>query len=143
LIDGLISIFIEDFKGLINNENESDIKLIFEKKTIHSHKLFLSRSPFFQNMLNSGMSESSTGIINMETSYDTMKEILFYIYSDRIEVTPTNCVAVLIETLLFGLGVLATSCRGMVSENINEKNALQVLEVAEYYADNILKKTVN
>jgi hypothetical protein len=70
-------------------------------------------------------------------------EILKFMYTDKIEVSGMNCIGVLIYSLLFGLGLLASNCRLLVKENLNENNVSQVLEVSEVYSDIILKRYVN
>jgi hypothetical protein len=58
------------------------------------------------------MSESTNGVIELDLNKEAVLEILKFMYTDKIEVTSENCVGVLIYSLMFGLKILASSCRG-------------------------------
>jgi len=85
------------FEKLISNESTSDVTIeLIDSETgemtkIFAHKLFLSRSPHFENMFKSGMSESTENVINLhEFTKDGFLQVLLYLYTDKIIINPTN-----------------------------------------------------
>eukprot|EP01080_Neovahlkampfia_damariscottae_P010950 gene10950-3656_t len=131
----------EDLLQLVDNENFSDLKIRVGDIVVPTHKIILCRSPHFENMFSSGMMESTSEEIELEgLNKEAFLEILNFIYRDKIEVTTSNCVGVLIYSLMFQLTVLASNCRTLVEQNLSPSISCQLLNIADLYGDMILKR---
>jgi hypothetical protein len=131
----------EDLSNLVDSELFSDLTIRVGDITVPTHKIILCRSPHFQNMFSSGMMESVSEEIELEgLNKEAFLEILNFIYRDKIEVTTSNCVGVLIYSLMFQLTVLASNCRILVEQNLTPTVACQLLNIADLYGDMILKR---
>jgi hypothetical protein len=132
----------KDLSILLNNESFSDITLLLKDNSkIFSHKIILSRCPFFYKMLNSGMEETTSKELSLET-YETspMLDILKFLYTDKVNIEMENCIGVLIYSLMLEIKVLIENARDMVSHYFTTENILSIIEIAELYSDSILKR---
>lgn len=103
----------QDFARLINNELHSDIGLRIGDDVLPAHKLILCRCSFFKSMLTSGMQESIAAEIELEFQSEVVLEVLNFLYTDRIEVVPSNCIGVLVYSSMLGLNEVCNYCRSM------------------------------
>lgn len=85
---------IEDLKSYVNNDRYSDIILEFDDNSqVFSHKLILSRSPYFEAMFSSTMKESSEKIIHLkEVNKEAFLSILNFLYTDKLELVSMEAV---------------------------------------------------
>lgn len=131
----------EDMNTLIESENYSDTSIVLGDLSIPAHQVILCRAPYFESMILSGMSESVTGIIDLEGfERAPILEILGYLYTNQLNVSSQNCIGVLMYAHMFGLSTLSSNCRTIAYQNFNPKNVLDVLGIAELYSDQILKR---
>lgn len=87
----------------------------------------------------SGFMESTTGEVefnNMDKA--AVLNVLHFLYTDKLRVSPSNCVGVLIYSIMLGLTEVADHCRSMVNQNLSMENIIQLLEIADLYCDQIL-----
>lgn len=130
-----------DFKALLNKEDYSDCSLVIGDIVIPAHKIIICRSPHFRNAFESGMSESLSNIVDLDgMEKEPILEILNFLYTDQVKVSPQHCVGVLLYSSMFQISVLASNCRTVVTQNLNPRNVCQVIEIAETYGDQILKR---
>ena len=147
LAEEVIAQMERDFETLINNpESYSDVSLMVgdgsdDSCLIPTHRFILCRSPYFRNMLGSGMQESFSDVITLQDyDRDVMMEILRYCYSDKINLNFTNAVGSLIYSSLFQLPDIANSCRNLVGQCLTLGNICAVTDIAEAYNDSALKR---
>lgn len=130
-----------EMSDLINSDKYSDLTLKVGNTSLRAHKLLICRSPYFVSMLTSGMKESTQSEIEFENmNPEAMFEILKFLYTDNNEITPANCVAILVESLMLGLRELGNYCRDVVRQNLTIENVLPVLDLALFYSDLILQR---
>eukprot|EP01027_Heterolobosea_sp_BB2_P009819 GEZU01014446.1.p1 GENE.GEZU01014446.1~~GEZU01014446.1.p1 ORF type:complete len:960 (-),score=385.73 GEZU01014446.1:109-2988(-) len=130
-----------DLERLVDNPLYSDLTLKTSTRVTYAHKLMLCRSPYFTSMLTSGMKESAQSQIefgDQELNAEAVLEVLKFLYTDRNEVTPQNCVGVLVSSLMFGLRELSNYCRCVVQQHLTAQNVLDVLEISSFYNDAVL-----
>jgi hypothetical protein len=130
----------EDFSQLINSELHSDLMLRIGDDLMPAHKIILCRSSFFRSMLLSGMQESTAAEIELEFNQEVVLEILQFLYTDRIEVSPSNCIGVLVYSSMLGLAEVSNYCRNMAGNLLADDNVFSVLSVAEMYFDLSLRR---
>jgi len=147
LAEAVLAQMEKDFETLINNpESSSDLVLVLgdgadDSCFIHVHKFILCRSAYFKNMLGSGMQESYSEMIELP-QYDrnVMIEILRYCYTDKINLNFSNAVGSLIYSSLFQLPDIGNACRNLVGQCLTLDNVCAVMDIAEAYNDNALKR---
>jgi hypothetical protein len=121
---------IEDFNFISMNHDDlySDIKLKLDNETvIPCHRVMLSKSPYFRKMFDSGMIESFSDEIELEgVQKSVFLEILSYLYTDTNSISNSNCVGILIQSLMFELTDLSTKCRNIVERNLNPSIVIDI-----------------
>lgn len=77
----------QDLAKLVNSSLHSDVLLkLGEDENLPAHKVIICRSPFFTSMLESGMKESITNEVDLESiDIDAMLQILKFLYTDIVE----------------------------------------------------------
>eukprot|EP01027_Heterolobosea_sp_BB2_P000447 GEZU01000641.1.p1 GENE.GEZU01000641.1~~GEZU01000641.1.p1 ORF type:complete len:163 (-),score=31.01 GEZU01000641.1:61-549(-) len=100
----------DDYEKMVDNRLHCDIRIeTANNRVVSAHRLFLCRSPYFKSMLTSGMKESSSGMIVFDTmNTEAVYQVLKFMYTDKNEIAPENCVGVLVYSLMFGLACLPT-----------------------------------
>ena len=108
---------------------------------IFVHKLIVSRSPFFARMfVTSGMLESKEKVVHLtDYSKEIMMDLLKYLYTDIIQLSPRNCLGILVYCLMLDLGDLASCCRRMVSSLVDNNNVWTIHEIAVLYNEKTLE----
>lgn len=105
------------------------------------HRLIMSRSPFFSRMfVTSGMMESKERVVHL-TDYSTevMLEVLSYLYTDTIRLSPRNCLGILVYCIMLDLVDMASVCRRMVVSLLEDSIVWSVIEIAMLYNDKTLE----
>ncbi|KAF0976267.1 hypothetical protein FDP41_004942 [Naegleria fowleri] len=130
---------------------ESDHNLLLPPHSCHYemvqvHKCMIIRLPFFAKMFEHGFSESLTNTIRFKSNVldkNALIQVLHYIYTDRsTEITPANCIGILVYSQMFGLSQLASNCRNMIRANLTPHNCSAILEIAQMYKDQALEREV-
>jgi hypothetical protein len=85
--------FVANMASLINNPEFSDLRIVVEGKTIHSHRAILAcQCERFRAMLAAGMQESvANEIVISDWSYDAFFSLVTYIYTGKL---PPDCARV-------------------------------------------------
>ena len=72
-------------RELLQSGHYSDITLVCnDMKEISAHKCLLAASPYFGALFSEKFSESKTSKINVDCSFELMKEMLSFVYSGRL-----------------------------------------------------------
>jgi hypothetical protein len=147
LTEKVIAQIEQDFEKLLNNEESfTDLVLVLGheeevQELINVHKVLICRSQYFKNMLRSGMQESYAESIPLpDFQRESMLEILRYCYTDKIHVTTENAIGLMMTSSMFQLPDVSHSCRNLVGQCLKLDNVCQVMEIAETYQDNPLKR---
>lgn len=129
-----------DFAKLLKEKIDSDVELEFaDGEILNVHKLFLTRSKYFQRMLNSDFKEAIENKINFARfNKDAVLDILQYLYTDRLEMTNENCVGVLIYSMQFELPKISNYCRRIVKDHLDIPSAISLVKIADLYNDKVL-----
>jgi len=125
--------FITHFKGMVNEEDFSDVTFIVEGRLIFAHRGILSsRSQHFRAMFKSGMRESTEKEITVEeTHYDTFLALMEYLYCDQVEgLTPSKAVDLYGLAVYYNLERLKEMCLGSIRRSIKAENAAGLLQRA-------------
>ena len=114
-----------------------DVTLVVEYgKAFKAHRLVLSEaSPFFEKLLNSGMRESSEGVVRLEMLTELgLSEILEFIYTGSVRISAEDSAQELIELAdyLF-LPHLKTVAGRVLMETVNASNSISMYYLAERY----------
>ncbi|KAG2381259.1 hypothetical protein C9374_006248 [Naegleria lovaniensis] len=137
-----------------DEEGEQEMENIIELPVPHQchyemvqvHKCMIIRSPFFAKMFEHGFTESLTNTIRFKSNVldkNALIQVLHYIYTDRsTEITPANCIGILVYSQMFGLSQLASNCRNMIRANLTPHNCAAILEIAQVYKDQALEREV-
>lgn len=125
---------IEGFEGLWRTKRLSDFKIIVEQKVFPVHKVVLaSRSSVFLAMFDNEMHERQTNqVIIPDFSADAFEEFLKFLYTARI---PDECNAMELFAIAskYDVSQLKKICQEYVLKNLNESNALDVLNLGNLY----------
>jgi hypothetical protein len=111
------------------NENLfTDISIYVEGVEFPCHKVILcASSSYFRTMFTCDLKESRLGKVYIENiSPWTMKRLLDYIYTGKIEINLTNVIDLLNSALLFELNKLIDLCVNFVLDNIDLNNCVEL-----------------
>jgi len=111
----------------------ADITFIVHGEEIQAHRIILLKCRYFQNMFKSGMIEANSTKINVpgEISVENFKAILEYIYLDKIALTESLALDLVVLADMYFLTKLKVDCEDYLSKNLSVKNFLSVLSAAE------------
>eukprot|EP01121_Diplochlamys_sp_Union-15-3_P002848 TRINITY_DN1269_c0_g1_i7.p1 TRINITY_DN1269_c0_g1~~TRINITY_DN1269_c0_g1_i7.p1 ORF type:complete len:182 (-),score=22.71 TRINITY_DN1269_c0_g1_i7:82-627(-) len=125
-----------------------DFTLNIEGKKLPCHKLILaSRNSYFAGVLNSGMSESQKGELDMSgpdqdhgLTASALDHLLRYLYSDKVDklLDEFDCMYIMRSAGFLSLTKefgsrhqnLLLHCRRTIGKNLNVKNCLKLLELS-------------
>jgi hypothetical protein len=125
------------------NENLfTDISIYVEGVEFPCHKVILcASSSYFRAMFTCDLRESRLGKVYIENiSPWTMKRLLDYMYTGKIEINLTNVIDLLNSALLFELGRLVDKCVAFVLENIDLNNCVELNLFASMHQLNELEQ---
>ena len=131
---------------LKNQERTSNLPLhvtvlIKNGKAFKIHRKVLSKaSPFFENLLNSGMKEAIEGIIRLDMLTESVvKHILQFIYTGRVQIsTLADAEDLMVATDYLLLTELKTVASSFLKQNLSLSNCISVYHFAESYQFNEL-----
>ncbi|SNW62278.1 SKP1/BTB/POZ domain-containing protein [Orpheovirus IHUMI-LCC2] len=96
-------------KKFINNPTFSDITLLTtDGKSIHSHKVILSASPYFENIFTLNTKDKDLQQVTLDLSYDVLNIILGYLYQGDKYNFKDNKDTILenLQELLYSIGLM-------------------------------------
>ena len=129
---------------LQKNDHFCDVTVMVRDKCFKAHKVLLAASsPFFWNLLTSGMRESNENVIKVELEEATeavMEDVLLYIYTGNVLITDErvhNLIATANYLFLPGLKTLASN---FIERNLTPENCIFNFYFAEKYDCKELKE---
>lgn len=131
-----------DFASLFENNEFSDVKLNVSESTFSAHKVILAaRSPVFLAMFKNDMKEKSENtVVIPDVNPAVMKEILRYIYTEKVENLYTMAKDIIPVADKYALEGLRTMCEKALAESFTVSNVTEILLLADVYNATFLKK---
>ena len=130
---------------LLNNDHLSDVKFVAtnsndeSKQVIPAHKFILAiGSPVFEAMFYGELAETKDTIELPDCDYESLLELFRYIYSDEVNLSGSNVMAVLYLAKKYIVPSLADKCMEYLNEKINSLNAFSILPWAQKYEEKSL-----
>lgn len=123
-----------DIQKMFNEGIFADFKIkTNEGKVFNVHKCFLAtRSKVFEKMLSSDMKEVAEGVIEVsDLDYNTMKEVLRFIYCDEVENLDENARKLVYAAEKYELDGLKKICIESIVKKLTTKNVVQALIIAD------------
>ena len=136
---------LADFDRKFLDSKLSDFVIRCQGEEFRVHKFVLSaRSPVFDAMFQSEMSESVKGEIRIDDAdNDVFKEMLRYMYCAKVEDSFTKFKELLVAANKYQVEDLVKYCGTKVVESLNKDNALQIGVFAELHnAEDLMKECV-
>lgn len=124
----------KDLLSLLEGSSNGDITFCFDDREIEAHKaILLARAPYFANMFQSGMKESSSKKVHItDVKSGIFKAVLHYLYTGE---APKNMPEIALELLVaaekYDLDELAVLCQISVCDHLTADNVVDALIVAE------------
>ena len=130
----------ERIKAMFNNKLLSDVQLIVSTQcetggviAIPAHKLLLAvSSPVFFDMFY-GQEPETVDDIELDCGYESLLEVLRYIYSDEVILTGNNVVEVMRLAENLKLPSLAERCIQYLGKKLTDRNVTGILKQAQNY----------
>ena len=129
---------------MLNNHLLSDVKFVVRKsdseseskKVIPAHKFVLSiGSPVFEAMFYGELAETRDSIELPDCEYESLLELFRYMYSDEINLSGSNVMAVLYLAKKYMVPSLADKCTEYLQEKLDPSNVFNILPTAEKYEE--------
>lgn len=135
---------LNSFGELFESEKFSDIKFIVENKEFKLHKCILSaRSRVFSAMFEHNMRESKENVVKIDgISYDVMKELFRFIYSEKVENLETLASDLLVAANKYELEDLKSLCEKVLIKNLSTNNVIDLYVLADHHQAGELKSYV-
>lgn len=133
-----------DFEKMYCNKILTDVTLKVENKVFHSHKLILStRSPVFRAMFEQDMLENQTGVVHLtDVDENVFAIFLKYIYTgycDSEQLHDETALKLLLTAEKYQVDCLKKHCSAYLREVLTERNACDILNVADMVSDENLR----
>ena len=134
----------ERTKFMFNNEHLSDVKFSVrardgESETdqlITAHKFVLSiGSPVFEAMFYGELAETKDTIQLPDCDYESLLELLRYLYSDEVNLSGSNVLGVLYLAKKYMVPSLAEKCKDYLQDKLDPSNVFTILPTAQKYEE--------
>ena len=134
----------ERTKFMFNNEHLSDVKFSVrgsdgESETdqlITAHKFVLSiGSPVFEAMFYGELAETKDTVQLPDCDYESLLELLRYLYSDEVNLSGSNVLGVLYLANKYMVPSLAEKCKDYLQDKLDPSNVFTVLPAAQKYEE--------
>ena len=134
----------ERTKFMFNNEHLSDVKFSVrgsdgESETdrlITAHKFVLSiGSPVFEAMFYGELAETKDTIQLPDCDYESLLELLRYLYSDEVNLSGSNVLGVLYLAKKYMVPSLADKCKDYLQDKLDPSNVFTILPTAQKYEE--------
>ena len=130
---------------MFNNELFSDVKFVVErtaqgesesKQVIPAHKFVLSiSSPVFEAMFYGELTETGDSIELPDCEYDSLLELVRYLYSDEVNLSGSNVMGVMYLAKKYMVPSLADKCAEYLQDNLDASNVFGILPQAQKYEE--------
>ncbi|XP_078687327.1 kelch-like protein 6 [Branchiostoma floridae x Branchiostoma belcheri] len=118
-----------------------DVMVQVDGREFPCHRAVLSSTPYFETMLSSDFSESSSGVIQLrEIDSNTFSKILDFLYTGEIRIGKDDVQDILQTAHMLLLDKIVQYCRDFIEDNLCPFNCLGVLFLADMYGFSALKK---
>ena len=133
---------------IFNNELLSDVNFVVPvasgeteiKKVIRAHKFVLAiSSPVFYAMFYGQMAETKNSIELSDCEYESLLEMLRFLYTDKVNLNGSNVMQVLYLAEKYMVPSLAEKCTKYLQDNLQASNVLCILPHARKYEDKDLE----
>ena len=136
-----------NFSPLLEDSDLSDIELQCESETFPAHKAVLAvHSAVFKAMFTSGMSEVSSGVINVtDVTPTALATIIRYMYTGKVddELESDLLLQIVHGSEKYGLSGLKNYCFRRLAANITDENIGDITVAAHFYgAEESIKMTL-
>jgi len=128
---------------MFNNNLFSDVKFVVQKaaqgeseskQVIPAHKFVLSiSSPVFEAMFYGELAETTDSIELPDCEYDSLLELLRYMYSDELNLSGSNVMGLLYLAKKYMVPSLADKCTEYLQGNLDPSNVFSILPSAQKY----------
>ncbi|GMH78228.1 hypothetical protein TrST_g897 [Triparma strigata] len=125
--------YASQFKGIVGEEDFSDVTFMVGGRPIHAHKAILAcRCPHFRAMFTSGMRESvEREIVVPDTDHSVFLALMEFLYTDSVEgLQPDMAVDLHGVASFYGVDKLKDICAAIVKKEIDAENAAGLLQRA-------------
>ena len=132
---------------MFDNDLFSDVKFVVPnaigetetKPVISAHKLVLSiSSPVFEAMFYGELAETTDSIELPDCEYESLLELLRYMYSDDVILSGSNVMGVLYLAKKYMVPSLAEKCTEYLKNNLDPSNVFSILPSAQKYEEKSL-----
>ena len=142
----------ERTKFIFNNELLSDVKFVVpashneskswkSQKCIPAHKFILAiSSPVFYATFYGEMAETAGTIQLPDCDYESLLELLRFLYSDEVNLSGSNVMQVLYLAKKYLVPSLADKCTEYLHEHLEAANVFSVLPQAQKFEDKDLEE---
>lgn len=122
----------------------TDTTLVTEhSQEIHAHRCILARSPVFHAMFQNDMKEKQTGEVYInDISYEVLKEMVFFMYSDRVNDLDTIAGDLMLAADYYDLPDLKMMCLKSLEAHVTFINFAQSLFISERFGIDSLREAV-
>lgn len=101
---------------------------------VKSHRLFLSRSQYFEKMFSTGWKENETHVLKFEGPMSTLKLFLKCVYDDELYTEyEDEVVQLMVYFDMYRFMHLKEKCEGYLCRFIDKDNAQKYLDIAETF----------
>ena len=134
----------ERTKFMFNNEHLSDVKFVVRgndgesesRRSITAHKFVLSiGSPVFEAMFYGELAETKDTIQLPDCDYESLLELLRYLYSDEVNLSGSNVLGVLYLAKKYMVPSLADKCKDYLQDKLDPSNVFTILPTAQKYEE--------
>ena len=142
------STIVERSTFIFNNELLSDVKFVVpvstgeseSKKVIPAHKFVLAiSSPVFYAMFYGQMAETTDSIELPDCDYESLLELLRFMYTDEANLSGSNVMQVLYLANKYMVPSLAEKCTAYLRDNLKASNVFCILPHAQKFEDKDLE----
>lgn len=119
---------LNDIEKQFNNPEISDVKIFCnENREIYVSSFILrARSSHFQKVLDSGMKESASKEIRIDSSYQVVESLFKYLYTDTLEASAKETLEIMMLADMYLLEGLRALCENKVKQSVTIHNALDL-----------------
>ena len=133
---------------MINNDRLSDVKFVAtnsngeseSKQVIPAHKFVLAiGSPVFETMFYGELAETKDTIELPDCDYESLLELLRYMYSDEVNLRRSNVMGVLYLAKKYIVPSLTNKCTEYLKEKLDPSNVFSILPSSLKYEEKALE----
>ena len=143
-----ITTITEKIKFLLHKDHLSDVKFAVRKtdgesvgkQVIPAHKFVLSiSSPVFEAMFYGDLAETRDSIELPDCECDSLLELFRFMYSDEVNLSGRNVMAVLYLAKKYLVTALADKCTQYLQDKLDPSNVFSILPTARGYGEKTLE----